>query len=132
MSYKHTNKYTSNHFSDWIIHCDICGKPTWYSDSTILDSDTGRGGLLVCPDDNDAIDYGLVPYEIPTESTVDTTRINNTINSNTLESIYPPFNYALYDPMSYSPDQLDLLQDNWEDLDRINWDDFNQINWEGV
>lgn len=56
--------------TDWVIYCAICGSKTWASDSFILDNYTGRGGLRVCPDCNDPIDYGLVPYKIPAEQPV--------------------------------------------------------------
>lgn len=133
MTYKHTNKFTNSKLSDYIIHCDICGKPTWYSDSIILDSNTGKGGLLVCPDDNDKIDYGLVPYEIPTESQVETTRIDSTIYTSTPETTYDPFDTSLYDPMSVSnPSALTVLGKNWEELTSVNWEDMNVINWEDM
>lgn len=133
MSYKHTNKFTSNRLSDWIIHCDICGKPTWYSDSVTLEPETGKGGLLVCPDDRDIIDYGLVPYEIPTESQVTTTRIDNTIYTSTPTTTYEPFDINAYDPMSISdPSVLTIIGQDWEELTSVNWEDMTLVNWEDM
>ena len=63
---------------DWYIYCDICGQRWLASETTELTLYTGRGGLIVCPNDVDKIDYGLVPYKPRTEENVPWTRINHT------------------------------------------------------
>lgn len=62
---------------DYVLFCDICGMKTWASESIILDKDTGKGGLVVCPVDRDAIDYGLVPYKVDPEESVPVARNNH-------------------------------------------------------
>lgn len=115
------NRYSKNHAQDWIIYCDLCAAPCWYSESTLLDVYTGRGGLLVCPRDADPIDYGLVPYTIPPEQGVTTTRINNF--SNTTTSGFPaPFDYANNPGESGGIHEWQMINMNWEDIN-INWED---------
>jgi hypothetical protein len=131
MTYKHTNKYDPSRLGDHIIYCDICGMPTWYSESKVLEVYTGKGGLLVCPDDADVIDYGLVPYTIPPESIVETTRINETFATSTPETTYPPFNTGELDPMSYSsPNDAIIPSENWEGQTNLDWDQLNMYPWE--
>ncbi len=84
------NKYTPDRLNDYIIYCQICGSPCWHSESIRLDDYTGRGGLIVCPRDRDAIDYGLVPYKVPAERSVPEVSINNLADSEDIENLYPP------------------------------------------
>ena len=76
-----SNKYFSGRKGNYLF-CDICGKPCYAYEAVKLKPETGRGGLIVCPDDADTIDYGLIPYAPVPEKPVDWTRINhqNTIN----------------------------------------------------
>lgn len=69
-----SNKYFSGRRERY-IYCDICGQPCYISDVKKLSPETGRGGLMVCPDDADKIDFGLIPYEIKSENPVSWTRI---------------------------------------------------------
>lgn len=50
-----------------------------------LQANTGRGGLIVCPDDADNIDFGLMPFTPTAEKPIDWTRINHTDVSNGAE-----------------------------------------------
>lgn len=63
---------------DWYVFCDICGQRCFASEATKLSTYTGRGGLIVCPKDVDAIDYGQVPYTPKAEENVPLTRSNHT------------------------------------------------------
>ncbi len=47
---------------DWAAYCDVCGQRIRASSATKLSQYTGRGGLIVCRHDVDAIDPGLVPF----------------------------------------------------------------------
>ena len=60
------------------IFCDICGQACYAYEATKLASSTGRGGLMVCPNDADQIDLGLIPYEIPVEQSVRWVRAGTT------------------------------------------------------
>lgn len=68
----------SERLGDWYIYCDICGRKCLASKATKLPTYTGRGGLIVCPQDVDSIDPGVVPYKIPVEKNIPWTRINHT------------------------------------------------------
>lgn len=71
-----TNKYFSANKGHYIF-CDICGQPCYTVDAVKLKSYTGRPGLIVCPDDADDIDPGLIPYTLPNEKRVKWARINH-------------------------------------------------------
>lgn len=130
MRSNYTNKYNSDHLNDWIIYCDICGKPTWYSQSVLLKAETGRGGLLVCMQDADPIDYGLVPYNIPAESMPTTTRINSIAYTSTPDTLYDAFDYSALDPMSYNPSELLQVHRTWDHLSEVTWENMNIFTWE--
>lgn len=49
--------------NDWYAFCDICGKRCFASEMTRLTQYTGKEGMLVCSNDVDKIDFGLVPYK---------------------------------------------------------------------
>jgi len=72
-----SNKYFTGRKGHYIF-CDICGQATYDWQVTKLDSKTGRGGLLVCPNDVDVIDYGLVPYAVTIAQSVRFARVNHT------------------------------------------------------
>lgn len=67
---------------DWVVFCDICGQKCYASEATKLTTYTGRGGLIVCKNDVDSIDYGLIPQAIPVERHIPWTRINHTDTTN--------------------------------------------------
>lgn len=119
----HQNKATSKaHQSDWIIYCDICGQQCWYSEATLLDVHTGRGGLLVCPKDADPIDYGLVPYVIPPEQPVTETRTSEFMKNTGIVGT-TPFDYST-NPMSTGTRHVwNQWYTNWEDI-HGNWEDY--------
>ena len=71
-----TNKYFSGRKGHYIF-CDICGQACYDWEATRLKSETGRPGLLVCPNDVDGIDYGHIPYTVDTEKPVQWSRINH-------------------------------------------------------
>lgn len=71
-----SNKYFSGQKGHYIF-CDICGQACYDTEATKLQLHTGRPGLLVCPNDKDKIDYGLVPFQIPHELSVKYARISD-------------------------------------------------------
>jgi hypothetical protein len=122
------NQFDGFNYKDHVIYCDICGCPTPFADATLLDVYTGRGGLLVCKRDKDDIDYGLVPYKINTESVIKEASINHyATNPDNIPNLHDPFDYALYDPMSYDPNGV--LNVVWEAIDQVTWEDWNSA-WE--
>lgn len=76
-----SNKYFSGRKGRYIF-CDMCGQAVYAHEARRLSSETGRGGLIVCPNDADAIDYGLIPYIVTTEQPLEWTRINHRNISN--------------------------------------------------
>lgn len=72
-----SNKYFSGNKGRYIF-CDVCGQACYAFEATKLKTETGKGGLIVCPNDVDKIDFGLIPFTVPTEKKVDWTRINHT------------------------------------------------------
>ncbi len=71
-----SNKFFAGNKGHYIF-CDICGQACYDWEVTRLKTDTGRPGLLVCKNDADSVDYGLVPYTVPNERTVRWARINH-------------------------------------------------------
>ena len=71
-----SNKYFSGRLGHYIF-CDICGQACYDWEVTKLSSATGKPGLLVCPNDVDKADYGLVPYTIGPERSVKWARVNH-------------------------------------------------------
>lgn len=69
------------------IYCDICGQPCYAFEAKLLSAETGRGGLLVCPNDRDKIDFGLMDYTIPVERHIPVSRINHQNVTNGSEPI---------------------------------------------
>ncbi len=118
------NRYRPGKLGDFVIYCDICGCPCLYSESTKLDSYTGRGGLLVCPTHADPIDYGLVPYKIQAEKPIPETRTNHyQANPSAVPTIVPAFDTGTEDPMSTGQ-----VYGNWEDITDL-WENISN-NWE--
>lgn len=76
-----SNKYFSGKKGHYIF-CDVCGQACYEWEATKLKPETGRGGLVVCPNDVDKIDPGLIPYTLPSEKRVDLARINHTNTTN--------------------------------------------------
>lgn len=76
-----SNKYFSGRLGHYIF-CDICGQACYDWDAIKLKSETGKGGLIVCKNDQDGIDPGLIPYILPNEKTVKWARINHSNISN--------------------------------------------------
>lgn len=79
-----SNKYFSTAKGPYIF-CDICGQACYLYDVKKLPVQTGRGGLMVCKNDVDKLDFGLVPYKIAEESKIKFTRINHTNVTNGAE-----------------------------------------------
>ena len=71
-----------NHYKDQVrvgdyqIYCDQCGMCCWATASTNLSKETGKGGLRVCPNCVDSVDYGLIPYKVKAEAPIPDSRIN--------------------------------------------------------
>lgn len=97
---KNLNRYTPNRLKDWIIDCDTCGAPCWFSESKLLDIDTGFGGARVCNTHSYPTDYGLVPWIVPAEQTVTETRYLANFNDNENIEGTPPFDLSTDDPLS--------------------------------
>ena len=76
-----SNKYFAGNKGQYVF-CDICGQACYAFEAKRLTTETGRPGLIVCPNDRDAIDPGLIAYTIPAEKAVPWTRINHTDVSN--------------------------------------------------
>ena len=118
----------SARLGDYLFSCAICKCPTWASERVVLDKYTGRGGLWVCPDDADVIDYGLVPYKIPAERPV--YRSQDLINSNNPEVIpetYPPFDYVDFNPLSTTPQQNAMSATSWDKQNLFTWDTWSYV-----
>lgn len=79
--------FNTRHLGDWVVYCDICGQKCYASETSRLSTYTGRGGLIVCKNDVDKIDYGLVPYKIPTEQNIPWSRVNHTNVDNAVEPL---------------------------------------------
>ena len=63
---------------------------------------TGKGGLLVCQDDADVIDYGLVPYKVPAETPITDTSTNHyASNPEDVPTGDAPFNTANKNPTGW-------------------------------
>lgn len=102
---------------DWVVFCAICGSKTWASDTTKLAPETGRGGLIVCPDCVDPIDYGLVPYRIPAEAPVPFAQ--NLLPNGTYQYAaigINGFGYENYDPASGASPSSSLSVDKIPDI----------------
>lgn len=77
-----TDRFDPGRLGDWVVFCDICGQKCYASEASKLSTYTGRGGLIVCKNDTDKIDPGLIPYKSPAERNVPWTRINHTSTTN--------------------------------------------------
>jgi hypothetical protein len=109
------NKTNKLKLDDYIIYCSICARPCKYSESTTLDTYTGRGKIIVCPYDVDSIDYGLVPYSVQEREFVRTTRINHhATNPNDVPTELAPIDIEIYDPMNYDPNNAGTT--HWKDI----------------
>ncbi len=108
------DKFSPARHGDYVIFCDICGQKCWTSESKIQNVYTGRGGTLACPECQDPIDYGLVPYTIRAEKPVpisrDTMQIANLAGIN---QTYPTYDPAYLDPMSCTPDSWKTFADGF-------------------
>ena len=72
-----STKYFSGRKGQYVF-CDICGQAVYVWDSVKLKPETGRGGLIVCKNDADDVDPGLLPISIPAEKHVKWARVNHT------------------------------------------------------
>jgi hypothetical protein len=90
-----SDRFSPGRLGDWVVFCDICGQKCYASETSKLSTYTGRGGLIVCKNDKDKIDYGLVPYNVPAEKNIPWTRINHTNTSNGSEPINPEISTEL-------------------------------------
>ena len=71
-----SNKYFAGNKGQY-IYCDICGQACYAFEAKRLSDATGRPGLIVCPNDRDEEDPGLMAYTVPVEKGVKWTRINH-------------------------------------------------------
>lgn len=83
-----SNKYFSGRKGPY-IYCEMCGQACYLWETTKLSSETGRGGLVVCRNDADKIDFGLISYTPKTETKVPFTRPNHTNVQNGAEPENP-------------------------------------------
>jgi hypothetical protein len=92
------DKFTPGRLGDFVYFCQQCGTKCWASETVKLGTYTGHGGLRVCSECVDVIDYGIVPYKIPAEKPVpfafDTTNIGNI---GAIYQQYPSWDYEAYD-----------------------------------
>jgi len=101
----------SKRVGDYVLFCDICGQKMWYSQSKVLEPETGKGGLVVCPMDRDAIDYGLVPYKVAPEAIVPIARSNHYTADPSLipnDPLPASLDITLIDPTSISNPKNEL------------------------
>lgn len=136
-----TNKFNPARLGDWLVGCMMCGNRCWASESKVLSTYTGRGGLRVCPECLDPVDYGLVPYKIRAERSVpfssDTT---NTADPSSITTTYPVgFESSGLDPMSTTPQQWLVYSDavitppvfvTWSEMSTTTWGNSSVSNWE--
>jgi hypothetical protein len=124
-----TDKYTRVKKWDWILWCDICGTRCWGSEATRLNVYTGRGGLMVCPDCNDPIDYGLVPYKVPAEKPVPIIRdASQAYNPNSIYTQAGSFPYQQYDPATTNPQTIISGYETWDQLNYFIYNNW-QLPW---
>ena len=99
----------ARHNGDYYFSCMICGDRCWASTARKLSTYTGRGGLIVCPECDDPIDYGLVPYTIPAEKPVPFAFDNTQAGApySAIPTKYGTFDADIYDPFNgfNDPDQ---------------------------
>jgi len=84
-----SNKYFAGNKGRYVF-CDICGQACYAAEATELKKYTGRGGLIVCPNDIDSVDFGLIPYTIGPEKKVEWTRVINILD---VPDSTPPLDY---------------------------------------
>lgn len=77
-----TDRFDPGRLGDWIVFCDICGKKCYASETVKLSEYTGKGGLVVCRQDADKVDPGLIPYSVKAEKNIPFTRTNHTNTDN--------------------------------------------------
>ena len=80
---------------DYPRDCDECGMTAWFSAMTILDKDTSKGGLVVCPNCVFTTDWGALPYTIGPEESV-----KNSSNYQQSVTGGGEINLNTYDPLS--------------------------------
>lgn len=114
---------------DYVVSCDICKMKCWASEAVILPKEAGKSaGLLVCPVDRDATDWGIMPFQILPEDNVYVTRTYNyEDNPSAIPQAIPVIDLNVYDPLSGDP-VVSMGNTNWEDTD-VNWEDAD-FNWE--
>jgi hypothetical protein len=118
------NYRTKKKVGDYIVYCQRCGNPCWASEATVLGKYTGAEGLIVCPDDVDKIDYGLVPYKIRPEVNPKRVSTNHYVdNPNGVPNRYT-IDLTTTDPMTISNPAQGLGQ-AWEELNAQNWEDWD-------
>lgn len=111
---------------DYVIPCDICGMNCWASQAMVLPPETGRGGLIVCPTDRDAIDYGLIPYVVEPEKPVPISRSNNyTSNPEDVPNDRNPLDISIWNPMNTTGTQAQTIGKTWDQLNDVTWDNWD-------
>jgi hypothetical protein len=82
------DRFSPNRLGDWVIFCDICGAKCFASESYVLEPETGKGGLTVCPSHRDKIAGCFIPYTVNAEKPVPFVKgsFPPVVNSNT--SVY--------------------------------------------
>lgn len=121
---------SKNHFKsrkkvgDYELFCDICAMRFWASEAYILPSETGRGGLVVCPVDRDKIDYGLIPYTVGPDESPSLTRSNHYADNP--ENVPTPLHLidiTIIDPMLIDdPSTYITVLETWENLGDQTWE----------
>lgn len=121
------HKFKSNFsYDNTIIFCDICGRRTNSIETFELEDETGKGGLLVCLRGSclEAIDYGLIPYDLEAEKSPEVVRIDaNQVDVEPSGALI--LDFGNINPMGSVATLL-----NWENINE-NWEDIGSITWDG-
>lgn len=74
---KKNNFKQRKNVGDYVGTCDTCKQYFWASKGTVMGKYTSKEGAWVCPNCVDKIDYGLVPYQVLPEDSVNLARSLN-------------------------------------------------------
>lgn len=115
---------------DYTIECDICGMKMWASQAVKLPKETGKGGMIVCPNDRDSIDWGLIPYKILPEESPRTVRDRNyAANPEDVPQLVPNIDLSIDDPFNTTPQDLATRESTWDHQTFLTWENW-LIRWE--
>lgn len=96
--------YFKKKVGDWTFSCSVCGMKGWGSEAVRLGVYTGHGGAVCHPECVYEVDYGLVPYKIPSEAPVPFSQ--DAFHTNDPSQIgvqVAPFDFSTQDPCGPGP-----------------------------